>query len=178
MAEGRKVAEELKKEQSVTAKKMKIGGVETEVTLKSNIGRGVARNSSRPSMNGLTSNNVPNGLPYLPFPISALPEEAVQHIMPVQRGKRQKPTIIKKEEPNDAANFQVDDYKQYNYAKLPEGGLDALKANFLRSFCHVKDNTGPSMPARKLSLKVNEITNTIASRKSSTSSNKSRRSSP
>ena len=53
MAEGRKIAEEVKKEQGVAAKKMKIGGVETDVTLKSNINKG-----RFPNQNAKHSTNV------------------------------------------------------------------------------------------------------------------------
>ena len=89
MAEGRKLADELKKEQSVNAKKMKIGGVETEVTLKPNIGRSVENKISTGSgLNGSTRNQVNKKAPYLPFPISALPKEAVDQILPIKRDKR------------------------------------------------------------------------------------------
>ena len=177
MAEGRKMADEMKKEQSANAKKMKIGGVETEVTLKSNInqGRGI-RDSSYTKINDFANNGAGKSLPYLPFPVSALPKEAMEHIMPCQRGKKQKSTVVRKEETTQSATFDIDGYKQYNYAKLPDGGLCALKQNFLNTFCKGNNDSSVSKPAQKLSLKVNEITNTILTRKSTTSLSRSRKS--
>ena len=87
MAEGRKLADEMKKQQGVHAKKMKIGGVETEVTLKSNLNqRRGFRESSNSSINGSLGAVTSNRIPYLPFPISALPKEAAEQILPLQRG--------------------------------------------------------------------------------------------
>ena len=175
MAEGRKLADEMKKEQGVQAKKMKIGGVETEVTLKSNINqRRGFRESSNSSINGSLGAVASNRIPYLPFPISALPEEAAVQILPIQRGKKEK-TTIKEQNSIEANTFDVDGYKKYNYAKLPEGGLAGLKKNFLSSFCDSKVIQSVAKPSRKLSLKVNEITNTITSRKGSRSSTNSRK---
>ena len=175
MAEGRKLADEMKKEQGVQAKKMKIGGVETEVTLKSNINqRRGFRESSNSSINGSLGAVASNRIPYLPFPISALPEEAAVQILPIQRGKKEK-TTIKEQNSIEANTFDVDGYKKYNYAKLPEGGLAGLKKNFLSSFCDSKVIQSVAKPSRKLSLKVNEITNTITSRRGSRSSTNSRK---
>ena len=173
MAEGRKIAEEVKKEQGVTAKKMKIGGVETEVTLKSNINKGRFPNQNvKHSTNGGFS----NGLPYMPFPISALPQEAIDQIKPTQRDKRPKINAIKKEV-EEQVEFKIDAYKQYNFAKLPIGGLTTLKKNFMNTFVDTKKNESSTKPSRKLSLKVNEITNTMSRRESSTRGSRSRRSS-
>ena len=175
MAEGRKLADEMKKEQGVQAKKMKIGGVETEVTLKSNINqRRGFRESSNSSINGSLGAVASNRIPYLPFPISALPEEAAVQILPIQRVKKEK-TTIKEQNSIEANTFDVDGYKKYNYAKLPEGGLAGLKENFLSSFCDSKVIQSVAKPSRKLSLKVNEITNTITSRKGTRSSTNSRK---
>ena len=173
MAEGRKIAEEVKKEQGVMAKKMKIGGVETEVTLNPNINKGRYPN---PSARHATNNGVSNSLPYLPFPISALPPEAVDQIKPIQRGIRPKISTILKEA-EESVDFKIDAYKQFNFAKLPVGGLTTLKKNFLNTFYASKSDKVSSKPSRKLSLKVNEITNTISTRKNSITGNKSRRSS-
>ena len=130
MAEGRKVADEMKKEQGENAKRMKIGGVETDVTLKNGINQGRGFTKIKEPV----TNRVSNGLPYLPFPISALPKEAVEQIMPWQRGKCQKTTVVEKAESNECVTFDIDGYKKYNYAKLPTGGLDTLKLNFSQSF--------------------------------------------
>ena len=96
MAEGRKIADEVKKEQGVTAKKMKIGGVETEVTLKSNINQ----KGRFPNQNvkGSNSGGLGNALPYMPFPISALPQEAIDQIKPTHRERRHKLSTAIKEE--------------------------------------------------------------------------------
>ena len=173
MAEGRKIAEEVKKEQGVTAKKMKIGGVETEVTLKSNINKGRFPNQNTKS---LTSNGMSNSLPYMPFPISALPQEAIDQIKPTQREKRPKISVIKKEV-EERVEFEIDAYKQYNFAKLPTGGLTSLKENFMKTFVESKVDESTNKPSRKLSLKVNEITNTMPNRRSSVNGSRSRRSS-
>ena len=157
MAEGRKVADEMKKEQGENAKRMKIGGVETEVTLKSGINQGRGFTKIKEPVTSRGSDSVP----YLPFPISALPKEAVEQIMPWQRGKSQKSTVVEKAESNKCVTFDIDGYKKYNYAKLPEGGLHALKLNFLHTFCKGNNDTNLHKPAKKLSLQVNEITNTI-----------------
>ena len=71
--------------------------------------------------------------------------------------------------------FDLESYKKYDFAKLPEGGLEILKGNFLTSFSVSNDMRTSNL--KKSGLHVQDITNTISTRKSSTSSNKSRKNS-
>ena len=160
MAEGRKIADKVKNEENTNIKKMKIGGVETEVTLKSNIGRNPGfRNMSKAGSKGRPS--LGNGTPYVPFPISALPKEAAAQLQTQNFAMNVTKGETEDEKNAEKVAFDVDSYKKFNFAKLPVGGLEVLKINFLESTAATVTRPAQTgTQSKKPALQVLDITNT------------------